>query len=71
MKNKFLKDTTPVSGNVCFDVIDDILHKFNNTVHRTINMKPIDLKIDSYAKYNEDSNEKKILNSKLVNVLRY
>ena len=27
------------------------------TVHRTIKMKPIDITSDSYAEYNEDSNE--------------
>ena len=35
-------------------MLDDIVNKYNNTVHRTIKMKPI----DSYAEYNEDSNEK-------------
>ena len=33
-----------------------ILLKNNNTVHRTIKMKPIDVTSDSYAEYNEDSN---------------
>ena len=28
------------------------------TVHRTIKIKPINVTSDSYAKYNEDSNEK-------------
>ena len=28
------------------------------TVYRTIKMKPIDVTSDSYAEYNEDSNEK-------------
>ena len=37
-----------------FDVVD----KYNNTVHRTMKMKPIDVTSDSYAEYNEDSNEK-------------
>ena len=44
--------------NVYFDILDDIVKKYNNTVHRTINMKPIDVTPDSYAEYNEDSNEK-------------
>ena len=30
----------------------------NNTVHRIKKMKPIDVTSDSYAEYNEDSNEK-------------
>ena len=47
---------TPVSKNVYFDVLDDILDKYNNTVHGRIKMKPIDVTSDSYAKCNEDSN---------------
>ena len=47
-----------VSKNVYFGVLDDIVNKYNNTVHRTIKMKPIDVTSDSYAEYNEDSNEK-------------
>ena len=49
---------TAISKNVYFDVLDDIVNKYNNTVHRTIKMKPIDVTSDSYAEYNEDSNEK-------------
>ena len=33
-------------------------NKYNNAVHRTIKMKPIDVTSDSYAEYNEDSNKK-------------
>ena len=47
-----------VLKNVCFHVLDDIVYKYNNTVHRTIKMKPIDFISDPYAKYNEDSNKK-------------
>ena len=49
---------TAVSKNLYFDVLDDIVNKYNNTVHRTIKMKPIDVTDDSYAEYNEDSNKK-------------
>ena len=41
-----------------FDVLDNIVNKYNNTVHRTKKMKPIDVTSDSYAEYYEDSNEK-------------
>ena len=50
---------TPVPKNVYFDVLHDVVHKYNNTVHRNIKMKPIDVTFDSYAKYNEDSNKKR------------
>ena len=56
MKYKIFKDITAVSKNVYFDVLGDIVNKYNNTVHRTIKMKPIDVTSDSYAEYNEDSN---------------
>ena len=50
---------TAISKNVYFDVLDDIVNKYNNTVHRTIKMKPIDVTSDSYVEYNKDSNKKK------------
>ena len=36
------------------DVLDDIVDKYNNTVHRTIKVIPIDVTDDFYAEYNED-----------------
>ena len=39
-------------------MLDDIVNKYSNTVHRTIKMKPIDVTSDSYAECNEDSNKK-------------
>ena len=56
---------TTVSKNVYIDVLNDILNKYNNTVQRTIKIKPVDVTGDSYVEYNEDSN-KKVLNLKLV-----
>ena len=51
---------TSFSKNVYFDVLDDIMKKKknNNTVHRTIKMKLIEVTSDSYAEHNEDFNEK-------------
>ena len=43
---------------VCFDLLDDIVNKYNSTVHRTTKIKPINVTTDSYAEYNEVSNEK-------------
>ena len=39
-------------------MLDDNGNKYNNTVHRTIKMKPIDIIGDSYAEYNETFNKK-------------
>ena len=58
LKNKIFKHMTTISKNVYFDVLHDIVDKYNNTVHKTIKMKPIDVTEDSYAEYNEDFNKK-------------
>ena len=56
-------------------MLDDIVNKYNNTVHRTTKMKPIEVTDDYYADYNENSMElrsnKKILNLKLVTMLEF
>ena len=42
---------------ICFDVLDDTVDEYNNTYHKTIKMKPVDVKDDSFAECNEESNE--------------
>ena len=59
LKNKIFKHMTAISKNVYFDVLDDIVNKYNNTVLRTIKIKPIEVTDDSCAEYNEESNKKK------------
>ena len=54
LKNKIFKNMTAISKNVFFDVLDDIVKKYNNTIHRTIKMKSIDVTNDSFAEYNEE-----------------
>ena len=39
-------------------MVDDIVDKYSNTVHRTIKTKPIDVTGDSHSEYNEDFNKK-------------
>ena len=58
VKNKIFKQIKAISENIYFDVLDDIVDKYNNTVHKTIKMKPIDVTGDSYAEYNENFNKK-------------
>ena len=70
LKNKIFKHMTDISKSVYFDVLDDIVNKHNNTVHKTFKMKATDVTDDSYAEYNEDFN-KKILNLKLVTMLEF
>ena len=57
LKNRFFKLMTAVSEkNVYFDVLDDIINKYHNTIHRTIKMKTINVTSDPHAEYNENSN---------------
>ena len=58
LKNKTFKQTTAIQTNIYFDVLDDIANKYNNTVHRTIKMKPVDITDDYYVESNEDFNKK-------------
>ena len=61
LKNKIYKCMTTISKNVYFDVLDDIVKKYNNTYHSTIKMKPINVKDNNFTEYIEESN-KKVLN---------
>ena len=58
LKNKIYKHMTTISKNVYFNVLNDIVDKYNNTYHKTIKMKQIYVKSNSFAEYNEESNEK-------------
>ena len=47
-----------ISKNVYFNVLNEIVYKYNKIYHKTIKMKPVDVKSDSFVEYNEESNEK-------------
>ena len=57
LKNKFYKHMTATGKNVYYDVLDDIVNKYNNTKHNTIKMKPIDVKNNKRV-YIDEHNEK-------------
>ena len=48
LKNKTYKYMTAMSKNVYIDKLDDIVDEYNNTYHRTIKMKPVDVKDNTY-----------------------
>ena len=58
LKNKVFKHMTAVSKNVYFDVLNNIFDKYNNSYHRNIQMKPLEVKPDSCFEYSVDSNDK-------------
>ena len=65
LKNKIFKHMTAISKNIYFDALDDIVNKYNNTVHRAIKMKPIDVTLILMLNTMKIQ-IKKILNLKLV-----
>ena len=44
LKNKIYKHMTSISKNVYTYKLNDIVNEYNNTYHRAIKMKPIDVK---------------------------
>ena len=57
LKNKLYKHMMATGKNVYYDVLDDVVNKYNNTKHSTIKMKPIDI-IDNKRVYIDGHNEK-------------
>ena len=58
LKNKLYKHMTGTGKNVYYDVLDDVVNKYNNTKHSTIKMKPIDLGDKNKRVYIDEHNEK-------------
>ena len=48
VKTKIYKYMTSISKNVYINKLDDIVNEYNNTYHRTIKMKPVDVKDNTY-----------------------
>ena len=58
LKTKIYKYMTSVSKNVYIDKLDDMVGEYNNTYHRTIKMKPIDVKDNTYIDFKKEVNDK-------------
>ena len=58
LKNKLCKQMTTTGKNVYYDVLDDVVNKYNNTKHSTIKMKPIDVGDINKRVYVDEHNEK-------------
>ena len=57
IKNKIYKYMTSILENVYIDKLDDIVHKYSNKNHRTIKMKPIDVKDNTYIDFGKEVND--------------
>ena len=49
---------TAISKNVYIDKLDHIVDEYNNTYHRSIKMKPIDVKDNTYIDFKKEINNK-------------
>ena len=58
LKTKIYKCMTLVLKNVYIDKVDDIVGEYNNTYHRTIKMKPVDVKDNIYIAFKKEVNDK-------------
>ena len=56
IKNKIYKYMTSISKDVYIDKLDDIINEYNNTYHRTIKIKPIDVKDNTYINIGKEVN---------------
>ena len=57
IKAKTYKYMTSMSKNVYINKLDDIVDEYNNTKHRTIKMKPIDVKNNTYIDFGKEVND--------------
>ena len=49
---------TLVSKNVCIHKLDDIVGEHNSTCRRTIKMKPVNVKDNTYIDFKKEVNDK-------------
>ena len=49
---------TSILKKVHVDKVDDLVNKYSNTYHRTIKMKPADVKSKTYIEFNRENNNK-------------
>ena len=58
LKNKIYKHLTSIPKNAFIYKLDDIVNVYNSTYHRTIKMKPIDVKDNTYFNIGKEVNDK-------------
>ena len=58
LKSKIYKHITWISKNVYIDKLDDIVNEYNNIYHKTIKMKHINVKHNTYIDSIEAVNDK-------------
>ena len=57
LKSKIYKYMTSIPENVYINKLDYIVDEYNNTYHRTIKMKPTDVKDNTYIDFEKKVND--------------
>ena len=58
LQNKVYKYMTSISENVYIDKLNEIVDEYNNTYHRTITMRPVNVKSSTYIDFDVENNDK-------------
>ena len=58
LKTKIYKYMTSILENVYIDKLSDIVNEYNNVYHRTITMKPVDVKGNTCVGFNKEGHDK-------------
>ena len=58
LKNEIYEYMTSISKNMYIDELGDIVKKYNNTYHRAIKMKSVNVKGDTYINTDKEINDK-------------
>ena len=58
LKNRIYKHMTSISESLYIVKLDEIVNKYNNTYHRKIKMKPVDLKSNTYVNSSKEINDR-------------
>ena len=58
LKTKIYKYMTSVSKDLYMDKLDDVVGEYNNTYHRTIKIKPVDVKDNTSIDFKKEVNNK-------------
>ena len=67
LENKIYKYMSSISKNVYINKLDDIVNKYNNTYHRTIKRKPVDIKSNTHI----NSSKQKFKVGDHIRILKY
>ena len=58
LKTKIYKYMTAISKNVSIDKLNDVVNGYNNTYHKTVKMKPVDVKDNTCIDFKKEINDR-------------